>query len=79
MIINPIFISMPKTNIQKSPLQEVIEFCEKAEPKPFYCDPPEELKFHMDYSGTPQTYSYTIASTASGTAVSGTITPFTSQ
>ena len=68
------YMQAPVRNEQQSiVVQQYIDFCEKAEPKPPYCgESPDGLKFRMDLSGTQQ-YVYNSA-IAQGTTYSGTIT-----
>lgn len=60
MIFEEAYITVYKIVPQK-PLVEVIqELCEKAEPKPLYCELPDDLRLRsMVASGTVQTYTYT--------------------
>jgi hypothetical protein len=60
MLIQGLYITAPKSTEMKPLIEVVHEFCEENEPKPLYCELPDELKLKtVDASGTAQTYTYT--------------------
>lgn len=75
MIIDPTYITAPNP-VTKKPLSEVVQqVCEKIDPKPIFCELPEELRFKpFDNSGSIQTYTITSSSGASGYGTSTTTT-----
>lgn len=75
MITDPTYIASLNPIPQK-PLVEVVQtVCEKIEPKPIFCELPEELRFKpIDNSGTVQTHTITSSSGASGYGTSTTTT-----
>lgn len=75
MILAEAYINPSKISPQKPFIEVVQKLCEGAEPKPIYCELPDELKLRsMEASGTVQTYTYTTSTMASGTSTSTTTT-----
>lgn len=75
MILPEVYITLPKPPPQKSPIEIARSFCIENEPKPLYCELPEDLKFRFtDNSGTTQTYTSTSSMILSGTLTSTTTT-----
>lgn len=77
MCIGDLYITIPK-EVPKKPLVVVVEeICIKTEPKPLFCEIPEDLKLKpFSNSGTVQTYTIT-SSMASGASGYGTSTTTT--
>ncbi len=75
MIIDEININAPKIVSQKPLIEMVQELCEETEPKPVYCELPDELRLRpMEASGTVQAYTYTTSVMSSGASISTTTT-----
>lgn len=76
MILEEAYFTIPKVTSQKPLAEVVVEMCEETDPKPLYCEIPEDLKLKsMTLSGTAQTYTYTtFLPTVSGTTTSTTTT-----
>lgn len=76
MITDPAYITSPNPIPQKPVVEVVQKICEKIEPKPLFCEFPEELRFRpFSNSGSVQTYTITTSSGASGYGTSITTTP----
>lgn len=64
---------VPLKPVDKKPLIVTFsEFCSKYDPKPFYCEFPDDIKTKSEASGTLETYS--VASTATVSNVGTTTT-----
>lgn len=76
-MIDEIYITNQSKIPQKSFIETVQEVCINTEPKPLFCEFPEDLKFKSSSdSGTVQTYTYTsLASPSVGFGTSTTTTP----
>ena len=75
MILEEAYIISPKIAPQKPLIEAVQELCEETEPKPIYCELPDELKLRsIETSGTVQIYTYTTSTMVSGTSTSTTTT-----
>jgi len=61
---DPYFI-LEKSLTQKALGEVVQEICLKTEPKPLFCELPDDLKLRFSYGGTTPTYT-TTSSLASG-------------
>lgn len=65
-MIDKISITIPETVSQKPMIEIVRSICEKIEPKPLFCELPDELRLRaVASSGTVQTYTTTSSSGAS--------------
>lgn len=72
MITNAFFVNAPKSPIRQNSLAAIVEEICKNDPKPLFCELPDDLKLKsISYSGT-LTYSYN--SLATTTTISGTAT-----
>lgn len=75
LMIDQILISAPKIVQQKPLIAVVQEVCEETDPKPLFCEIPEDLRLKpITNSGTVQTYTITSSSTASGYVGTSTTT-----
>lgn len=76
MLISDLYLTVPKASLEKPLIEVIDEFCKEVEPKPLYCEWPDELKLKsIDASGTVQTYTYTSSlGSASGYGTSTTTT-----
>ena len=78
MFTNGVYITSLKTIPQKPLIEAVQEVCQETEPKPIFCEIPEDLKLKSsDNTGTVQTFTITssVNSGASGYGTSTTTTP----
>ena len=77
MIINGVYITSPELIPQKPLIEVVQEFCQEIEPKPIYCEIPEDLKLKSsNNSGTTQTITVTTSMTSPASGY-GTLTTTT--
>lgn len=77
MIIDGVIITASKIVSQKPLIEAVQELCQEIEPKPIFCEIPEDLELRpYNNSGTAQTFTITtsMASGASGYGTSTTTT-----
>ena len=75
MLLTETFIAAPQLPPKKSLIEIVQNICEENEPKPFYCELPDDLiKRSVDASGTTQTTTSVNSSMVSGTTISTTTT-----
>ena len=71
-----VYITAPKIVLQKPLVEIVQELCKETEPKPIFCEIPEDLKLKTPNSGTQtSTITSSINSVASGYGASTTTTP----
>lgn len=73
MITDSTYIISPKPVPQKPLVEIVQEICEQIEPKPLFCELPEELRF-KSFSNSGSVQTYTITTTSSGASGYGTST-----
>lgn len=75
-MINEVYITTSNKIPHKPFVQMVQEVCVKTDPKPLFCEFPEDLKLKsISNSGTAQTYTYTsLASPSIGFDTSSTTT-----
>lgn len=77
MLIDGVYITIPKIAPQKPLIEVVQELCKETEPKPIFCEIPEDLKLKSsNNSGTAQTFTIT-SSMTSGASGYGTSTTTT--
>lgn len=77
MIADGVYINSSKIVPQKPLIEVVQEFCQEIEPKPIFCEIPEDLKLRpSNNSGTTQTFTVATSMTsgASGYGTSTTTT-----
>lgn len=72
-MINDLYFILARPLISKTIVETIQEICIKTEPKPFFCESPDDLKLRFSNEGTILTYT-TTSSSASGSAMRITTT-----
>ncbi len=72
MITEEAYISVQRMGIQK-PIDAYVEICENTDPRPIYCELPDNLKV-INHSGSETVQYYTLASSFASLPSLGTTT-----